>query len=176
MEAESLAQEALGLLAECGYRPAAIEALETLAAIYAELGAPDRAARLVGAVDSERASRGQPRPPIVAQRPEGLFQTLGASGLEPDRAAGLAMTIDQAIGYASRGRGSRQRPAEGWASLTPAELEVSRLVAEGLTNPQIGERLFISKRTVQTHLSHVFRKLGASKRAEVAAEVARRRV
>jgi hypothetical protein len=58
MEAESLAQEALGLLAECGYRPAAIEALETLAAIYAELGAPDRAARLVGAVDSERASRG----------------------------------------------------------------------------------------------------------------------
>ena len=173
-EAESLVKESLGTLAECSYRPAAIEALETLAAVYFELGAPDRAARLVGTVDSERASRGQPRPPSAERRLEHLFRAVSASGLETDRVAGAAMTIDEAIAYAARGRGSRQRPAEGWASLTPAELEVSRLVAEGLTNPQIGERLFISKRTVQTHLSHVFRKLGASKRAEVAAEVVRR--
>ena len=48
------------------------------------------------------------------------------------------------------------------------------LVADGLSNPQIGERLFISRRTVQTHLVHVFAKLGISSRAQLAAQVARR--
>jgi DNA-binding CsgD family transcriptional regulator len=51
---------------------------------------------------------------------------------------------------------------------------VVRLAVEGLTNPQIGDRLFISRRTVQTHLSHVFTKLGISSRVELAAEAARR--
>jgi DNA-binding NarL/FixJ family response regulator len=49
------------------------------------------------------------------------------------------------------------------------------LVADGLTNPQIGERLFISRRTVQTHLVHVFAKLGISSRTQLAAQVALRR-
>ncbi|HKA83397.1 MAG TPA: helix-turn-helix transcriptional regulator, partial [Acidimicrobiales bacterium] len=63
----------------------------------------------------------------------------------------------------------------GWNSLTPTELQIVGLVAQGLTNPQIGDRLFISKRTVQTHLSHVFTKLGVSTRAELAATATRRR-
>ena len=61
-----------------------------------------------------------------------------------------------AIAYARRGRGQRKRPTHGWDSLTPTELQVVELVAAGLTNPQIGERLFVSKRTVQTHVAHVF--------------------
>jgi DNA-binding NarL/FixJ family response regulator len=48
------------------------------------------------------------------------------------------------------------------------------LVAEGLTNPQIGERMFISRGTVKVHLSHIFAKLGTSTRAELAAEATRR--
>jgi DNA-binding CsgD family transcriptional regulator/TolA-binding protein len=72
-------------------------------------------------------------------------------------------------------RGARRRPQLGWDSLTPTELRVVDLAAEGLTNPQIGERLFISRRTVQTHLAHVFTKLGSSSRAQVAAQAARRR-
>jgi pimeloyl-ACP methyl ester carboxylesterase/DNA-binding CsgD family transcriptional regulator len=68
----------------------------------------------------------------------------------------------------------RRRPAAGWESLTDAELDVVRLVAEGLTNREIAARLFVSPRTVQTHLGHVFAKLGLSHRAEVAAETARR--
>lgn len=48
------------------------------------------------------------------------------------------------------------------------------LVADGLSNPQIGERLFISRRTVQAHLAHMFAKLGISSRAQLAAQVARR--
>jgi DNA-binding CsgD family transcriptional regulator len=70
-------------------------------------------------------------------------------------------------------RRSRQRPSHGWDSLTATEQTVARLVAEGLTNPQVGERLYVSRRTVQTHLAHVFSKLGLVSRTQLAAEVAR---
>ena len=51
------------------------------------------------------------------------------------------------------------------------ELDVSRLVADGLTNPEIGARLYISRRTVETHLSHVYAKLGLAGRTHLAAEI-----
>ena len=72
-------------------------------------------------------------------------------------------------------RGARRRPPIGWESLTPTERTVANLVAEGLSNPQIGGRLHISRRTVQTHLAHVFAKLGISSRVQLAAEATRRR-
>jgi DNA-binding NarL/FixJ family response regulator len=50
---------------------------------------------------------------------------------------------------------------------------VADLVADGLSNPQIGERMYISRRTVQTHVAHIFMKLGVSSRAQLAAEVSR---
>lgn len=87
--------------------------------------------------------------------------------IEVCRLHGEALEIDEAVAYATRGRGERGRPSSGWASLTPAELDVVRLVADGLTNPQVGERLFISRRTVQTHLAHIFAKLGISTRHEL---------
>lgn len=71
-------------------------------------------------------------------------------------------------------RGRRARPRTGWDSLTPTERRVVALVAEGLSNPQIGDRLYLSRRTVQTHVGHVFGKLGLSSRAELAAAAARR--
>ena len=70
-------------------------------------------------------------------------------------------------------RVSRRRPQFGWDSLTPAEHRIATLVAEGLSNPQIGQRLFVSGRTVQTHLAHVFAKLDITARAQLAAEVSR---
>ena len=73
-------------------------------------------------------------------------------------------------------RGSRGRPQFGWDSLTPTERTVASLVAEGLSNPQIGDRLYISHRTVQTHLAHVFAKLGLTSRAQLAAEATRQEV
>lgn len=72
-------------------------------------------------------------------------------------------------------RGPRRRPATGWASLTETERAVADLVADGLTNPQIGARLYVSRRTVQTHVSHIFRKLDLSSRAQLAGEVTSRR-
>jgi predicted ATPase/DNA-binding CsgD family transcriptional regulator len=80
-----------------------------------------------------------------------------------------AMELGDAVAYASRARGSRRRPDAGWGSLTPAELEVVRLAVDGLSNPEIGARLFMSRSTVKTHLSHVYAKLGVANRTELAA-------
>jgi ATP/maltotriose-dependent transcriptional regulator MalT len=71
-------------------------------------------------------------------------------------------------------RSKRHRPRTGWNALTSAERDIAALTVEGLTNPQIAERLFISKRTVQTHLSHVFAKLGISSRVALATIAAER--
>jgi DNA-binding CsgD family transcriptional regulator len=74
-------------------------------------------------------------------------------------------------------RGTRRARAEsrhGWDALTETERRVVALVGEGLTNGEIGGRLFISKGTVATHLRSVFRKVGVSSRAELASEAARR--
>ena len=78
------------------------------------------------------------------------------------------------MAYAARKGGGRKRPATGWASLTPAELEVVRLVSEGLRNDAIARRLFITPGTVKVHLSHIFAKLGITSRAELAAQSASR--
>ncbi|MGH2769035.1 MAG: LuxR C-terminal-related transcriptional regulator, partial [Actinomycetota bacterium] len=75
-----------------------------------------------------------------------------------------------------RGRqGRRSRPRSGWDSLTEAELKVASLVVVGLSNPQIAQRLFLSRPTVRTHVSHILAKLKVSSRVALAAEAARRR-
>jgi DNA-binding CsgD family transcriptional regulator len=56
----------------------------------------------------------------------------------------------------------------GWAALTTSELTVARLVTEGLTNREVAERLFVSPHTVNSHLRHVFSKLGINSRVELA--------
>jgi DNA-binding CsgD family transcriptional regulator len=96
-------------------------------------------------------------------------------GLGAARPAARAEATLRDLGIRRGRRGPRRRPRLGWESLTGTERRVVDLVAEGLTNPQIGERLFVSRRTVQTHLAHVFAKLDISSRAQLAAEVARRR-
>ena len=87
---------------------------------------------------------------------------------------GGELSLADAVAYARRGRGERQRPQIGWASLTPVERDVVRLVAEGHTNAEIGQRLFISVNTVKKHLSHVYAKVDVDGRADLAAQVARR--
>ena len=66
------------------------------------------------------------------------------------------------------------RPTFGWDSLTPTELEVAHMVADGLTNPQAGARLGTSRRTIETHVSHILTKLALTSRVQLAAEVAHR--
>lgn len=83
------------------------------------------------------------------------------------------LSTAEAIAYAQRGRGERKRPASGWGSLTSTELDVVRLVSAGLANKDIATRLFVSPRTVQTHLTHVYTKLGLTSRMQLAQEAAR---
>ena len=64
--------------------------------------------------------------------------------------------------------------AIGWDSLNQREVGVIRAVAQGLTNRQIGELMLISPRTVETHLSHIFRKVGLSTRVQLGSEAGRR--
>lgn len=69
-------------------------------------------------------------------------------------------------------RGSRTRHARastGWVALTPTERRVAELIHQGLTNPEIAAHLYVSPRTVQTHVSHILAKLGLRSRVEVAA-------
>jgi DNA-binding CsgD family transcriptional regulator len=65
------------------------------------------------------------------------------------------------------GETARQRTPESWAQLTPQELQVAQLAAQGLSNREIGERLYLSSRTVGTHLYRLFPKLGIASRAEL---------
>jgi len=100
----------------------------------------------------------------------GIYERLGAA-----RDLARAEATLREAGIRRGRRGTRGRPQIGWASLTPAEHAVAGLVAEGLSNPQIGERLYISRRTVQTHLAHMFAKLDIATRAQLAADVTRHR-
>jgi DNA-binding CsgD family transcriptional regulator len=102
-----------------------------------------------------------------------LRNVMGDKDFEAAWAQGAGLTTDEAIAYAQRGRGERKRPATGWASLTPAERDVVRLVSEGLGNNDIATRLFVSPRTVQAHLTHVYSKLGLTSRVQLAQEAAR---
>jgi len=79
----------------------------------------------------------------------------------------------RALGMHPAPRGSRDRPAHGWESLTATERAVSRLVAEGLTNGAVARRLYMSPHTVNTHLRHVFAKLDVPNRVALAAVVYR---
>jgi len=102
-----------------------------------------------------------------------LLREAGAIHADVDAAAELAR-VDARLRElgARRLRAREQRPAFGWGSLTPMERDVSQLVAAGLTNPEIGARLAISRRTVESHLSHSFRKLGLASRTQLAAAIA----
>jgi DNA-binding CsgD family transcriptional regulator len=74
-----------------------------------------------------------------------------------------------------RGPRIKHRQARhGWESLTPTEAKIAALVAEGMSNPKIAAQLYLSARTVATHVSHVLTKLGVSSRIDIAREAGRR--
>ena len=88
-----------------------------------------------------------------------------------DAWAGRVRSQLRRLGVHVGSRGPRHRPTAGWESLTTTEHAVSLLVAEGLTNGAVARRLYISPHTVNTHLRHVFGKLGISNRVALAGVV-----
>jgi predicted ATPase/DNA-binding CsgD family transcriptional regulator len=157
-----------------------LECLAVMAAVQADAGQHEVAVRLAAALTAFAEGAGIRLPPSVRELLDPVVQAcreaLGADNFGFAWSQGLGLTLTEAVGYVTRGRGSRSRPALGWDSLTPTELTVAQAVAEGLSNPQIAARMFISRRTVTTHLTSIFRKLGTSSRAELAVRTARRDV
>lgn len=154
-QAANLHHEALTLRVDHGLRLSCVDSLEGIAAVAHRSGATVEAGRIIGACESARERLGYPRRRLLpASDPEGR-----------------SMSLDEAIAYARRSRGARSRPPSGWASLTPTERDVVEHAAAGLTNPEISLRLYMSRATVKTHLSHVYAKLGIGNRTQLAAIV-----
>jgi DNA-binding CsgD family transcriptional regulator len=176
-QAECDAHEALTLAATSGAYLGAPDTLECLAALAVDAGSHREAARLFGAADAIRQRIGQVRFQIHQAGYEtsvaALRDAMDEKDFDSAWAEGAALSTDEAIAYAQRRRGERKRPTSGWESLTPTERDVVRLVSEGLPNNDIATRLFVSPRTVQTHLTHVYTKLGLTSRAQLAQEAAR---
>jgi DNA-binding CsgD family transcriptional regulator len=159
-------------MAELGAFAHVPDALECLADVTVTGAKHDDAARLFGAAESARLATGMVRYKVYDAWYESsvaaLRTALGQEDFDAAWAEGAGLSIEEAIAYAQRGRGERKRPASGWESLTPAERDVVKLVAEGSTNKDVAARLFISPRTVQAHLAHVFAKLGVASRTQLA--------
>jgi predicted ATPase/DNA-binding CsgD family transcriptional regulator len=159
-------------------RMGACDGIEFLGVLAAARERFADAARLLAAADAARQPLRYLAPGFTANRQaaaRAASQASHALGDNPFTQAwdeGQALTLDDAVAYAARKGGGRKRPATGWASLTPAELEVARLVGEGLRNDAIARRLFIAPGTVKVHLTHIFAKLGITTRAELAAQAA----
>jgi predicted ATPase/DNA-binding CsgD family transcriptional regulator len=151
--------------------------LVVTAVIGGDAGRHELAARLAGSIAGFARAMGMAPLPAAADPLARLRaqcrQALGDEGFRKAQTEGAGMPLADAAAYASRGRGIRRRPARGWDSLTPTELRVATGVTEGLSNPQIAERMFITRRTVTTHLTSIYRKLGVSGRAELAARSVR---
>ncbi|MEV0719500.1 LuxR C-terminal-related transcriptional regulator, partial [Asanoa sp. NPDC050611] len=171
--AVELHHAALTIRVDRRLRAAQLDSLEALARVGAALQPAPDDVRILYAADSARTDAGLPRGPDPQRAYDliigNLRDALGAAAFERAATEGARLTLDVAVEYARRSRGRRGRPASGWSSLTPTELEVVRLVAQGLTNPQIGARLLMSRGTVKTHLSHIFTKLDTTNRAQLAA-------
>jgi DNA-binding CsgD family transcriptional regulator len=146
------------------------QVLELSVTAYAQSPRPlelARASEDAGTAFAQRGNADRSRP-LIEHALE-IYERFGAAR---DLARAEAVLRDAGI---RRGRrGPRSRPQFGWQSLTPTEQSVAGLVAEGLSNPQIGDRLYVSRRAVQAHLAHIFAKLDLTSRAQLAAEVIRR--
>jgi DNA-binding CsgD family transcriptional regulator len=176
-QAECDAHDALACAAELEAYLGISDILECLAALAGDAGSHREAARLFGAAGVIRQRMGEVRFKVWDAGYEAsaaaVRDALGDKDFDAAWAEGAALSTDEAIAYAQRGRGQRKRPTSGWASLTPTERDVVRLVSDGLANNDIATRLFVSPRTVQTHLTHVYTKLGLTSRVQLAQEAAR---
>ena len=176
-QAERDAHDALACATELGAQLGVPDVLECLAVLAGDAGSHREAARLFGAAHAIRQRIGAVRFKVwdadYDASVAALRDAMGDKDFDAAWAEGAALSTDEAIAYAQRGRGERKRPASGWASLTPTERDVVRLVSEGLANNDVATRLFVSPRTVQTHLTHVYTKLGLTSRVQLAQEAAR---
>jgi predicted ATPase/DNA-binding SARP family transcriptional activator/DNA-binding CsgD family transcriptional regulator len=180
--AMNLQAEGLALAQELGDMEGVAYGLEMMATAADAQGQVRRAARLWGTAEVLRESIGAPLP--ANERPDYNRQVTAArSQLEEAAwleawAKGQAMTLEEAISYALEKEDTDPlttsapgEPSTGQALvvLSRREEEVAALVAQGMSNNQIAQELYLSEHTVKRHISKILRKLGLASRAEVAA-------
>jgi len=141
---------------------AAVDSFRSIATIPALAGSLEDLAVVHGQRGELQAARA-----AYAEAVE-LYQSLGAAC---DLARARSRTLPYGIG--GRHPGKPTRPASGWYALTRTERRIAHLVAKGLSNPDIAAELFLSRRTVQSHVSHILNKLDVRSRVEIAEEATR---
>jgi predicted ATPase/DNA-binding CsgD family transcriptional regulator len=178
--ATSFYEESLAISKELGDNACASESLDGLACIAGATGEPARAARIFGAAEALRDTLSEAvvfqhtpeeaawREPSRARARSQLGEKAWEDALSEGRAMGLKEAIEYAISpeipSATTSAPEQPSPSGPPAGLTAREVEVLALVATGLTNAQVAERLYLSPRTVQRHLNSVYHKIGVSSR------------
>jgi predicted ATPase/DNA-binding CsgD family transcriptional regulator len=186
--ARALFAESLGLARRMGMKVNMAYALLGLALVGRGGSDPGWSARLHGAADQALADQGRALEPLEARLADLHRQRLraatGDGAFEAEYAAGRALDLARATHQALRGvQAGREAPhadapvnepgaavsGEAVTALTPRELDVLKLVAQGLSNLDIAQRLFLSEHTIHRHLANIMRKLNLSSRAAAAA-------
>ena len=182
--AEALFAESLDLAQRTGMRVIVAYALLGMALAGHGSADPGQSARLHGAADQAMADLGNAVEPLegrLAERDrQRLRAVMGAEAFEAEYATGRTLDPAQVVHEARRGMQAERVGAlvhapdaavsdEAVRVLTPRELDVIKLVAQGLSNPDIARRLFLSEHTVHRHVANILRKLGLSSRAAAAA-------
>ncbi|MGP3933691.1 helix-turn-helix transcriptional regulator [Nonomuraea sp. KM88] len=166
-----------------GYRYGAAWAIESLAWATAAQGRDDRAARLLGAAASIREILGLSLPGFQVysgahqECEAAVRERLGEEAFEAAAEEGAGLDVDEAVAYALEdpadpvrtGAEAAPRQRAEATELTPRELEVAGLIAQGVRNKEIAARLVISTRTAEGHVEHILTKLGFTSRTQIAA-------
>jgi DNA-binding CsgD family transcriptional regulator len=140
------------------------------AARYGDAGRPLRRAKaLEAAAGSFVSSDDRDQARAAFTRAVDVYNSLGAAA----DVARLQATF-RAHGIRRGPHAKHRRAISGWDSLTPTETKIAALVQEGMSNPEIAAKLFLSPRTVATHVSHILKKLNVNSRIDIAREAALR--
>ena len=171
--AQALYEKAMILLKDVGDKWWIAWCLEGMAEVAVARRRPERAVRLFGAAEALRGAIGAPRPAGFSGYCErdlaSARNALDEAVFEKAREEGWTMTQEGVVEYALEQMDTLTPPPSGGAGgLSPREVEVLRLVADGLTDGQVAQKLYISPRTVGQHLHSVYKKLGVPSRAAAA--------
>jgi predicted ATPase/DNA-binding CsgD family transcriptional regulator len=179
-KAEALAREAMVCKHAVDDRNGLAMVFETLASMAADRGRHERAAILLGLAQRVRDSSSLTLIELHRQQHERsvliVIRGIGRKAFDAAYSRGRAMTIDEGVAFAVADK-LAHKPAPPVRSvpdtaLTPRQLEIARLIADDLTNRQIADRLFLSERTVETHITNILNKLGLNSRIQLSRWIA----
>ena len=178
--AEALSREAVVCKHTVDDRLGLTMTLETLASMAADRGRHERAAILLGLAQRVRDSSSLTLIELHRQQHERsvliIVRGIGQKAFDAAYARGRAMTIDEGVAFAVADKPAHKPapPVKSAAdtALTPRQLEIARLIADDLTNRQIADRLFLSERTVETHITNILNKLGLNSRVQLSRWIA----